>query len=242
MKTVFVTGASRGIGKSIALELGNNFKVVVGFSNSEDMAVEVVEEINNSGGDALSIQLNIGDKNSVDKAFTEIENKYSHVDILINNAGITRDNILPRMKEDEWNDVIQTNLTGNFYTSQRAIKKMIKNKWGRIIFISSVVGLSGNQGQANYAASKAGLIGLSKSISKEVGSRNITSNVIAPGYIETEMTSFIDDENRENIIEQLSIKRMGMPEDISNMVSFLCKDESEYITGQVIPIDGGLTT
>ena len=242
MKTVFVTGASRGIGKSIALELGNNFKVVVGFSNSENMAVEVVEEINNSGGDALSIQLNIGDKNSVDKAFTEIENKYSHVDILINNAGITRDNILPRMKEDEWNDVIQTNLTGNFYTSQRAIKKMIKNKWGRIIFISSVVGLSGNQGQANYAASKAGLIGLSKSISKEVGSRNITSNVIAPGYIETDMTSFIDDENRENIIEQLSIKRMGMPEDISNMVSFLCKDESEYITGQVIPIDGGLTT
>ena len=242
MKTVFVTGASRGIGKSIALELGNNFKVVVGFSNSEDMAVEVVEEINNSGGDALSIQLNIGDKNSVDKAFTEIENKYSHVDILINNAGITRDNILPRMKEDEWNDVIQTNLTGNFYTSQRAIKKMIKNKWGRIVFISSVVGLSGNQGQANYAASKAGLIGLSKSISKEVGSRNITSNVIAPGYIETDMTSFIDDENRENIIEQLSIKRMGIPEDISNMVSFLCKDESEYITGQVIPIDGGLTT
>ena len=242
MKTVFVTGASRGIGKSIALELGKNFKVVVGFSNSEDMAVEVVEEIKNSGGDAFSIQLNIGDKNSVDKAFTEIENKYSHVDILINNAGITRDNILPRMKEDEWNDVIQTNLTGNFYTSQRAIKKMIKNKWGRIIFISSVVGLSGNQGQANYAASKAGLIGLSKSISKEVGSRNITSNVIAPGYIETDMTSFIDDENRENIIEQLSIKRMGMPEDISNMVSFLCKDESEYITGQVIPIDGGLTT
>ena len=242
MKTVFVTGASRGIGKSIALELGKNFKVVVGFSNSEDMAVEVVEEIKNSGGDALSVQLNIGDKNSVDKAFTEIENKYSHVDILINNAGITRDNILPRMKEDEWNDVIQTNLTGNFYTSQRAIKKMIKNKWGRIIFISSVVGLSGNQGQANYAASKAGLIGLSKSISKEVGSRNITSNVIAPGYIETDMTSFIDDENRENIIEQLSIKRMGMPEDISNMVSFLCKDESEYITGQVIPIDGGLTT
>ena len=242
MKTVFVTGASRGIGKSIALELGNNFKVVVGFSNSEDMAVEVVEEIKNSGGDAFSIQLNIGDKNSVDKAFTEIENKYSHVDILINNAGITRDNILPRMKEDEWNDVIQTNLTGNFYTSQRAIKKMIKNKWGRIIFISSVVGLSGNQGQANYAASKAGLIGLSKSISKEVGSRNITSNVIAPGYIETDMTSFINDENRENIIEQLSIKRMGKPEDIANMVSFLSKNESEYITGQVIPIDGGLTT
>ena len=242
MKTVFVTGASRGIGKSIALELGKNYQVVVGFSNSQDKADEVVEEIKKLGGESLSVQLNIEDRNSVDKAFNLIEEAYKHVDILVNNAGITKDNILPRMKDDEWNDVIQTNLTGNFYTAQRAIKKMIKNKWGRLIFISSVVGISGNQGQANYAASKAGLIGLSKSISKEVGSRNITSNVVAPGYIETDMTSFIDDENKENIIEQLSIKRMGMPEDIANMVSFLCKDESEYITGQVIPIDGGLTT
>ncbi len=242
MRTAFVTGASRGIGKSIALDLGKNFKVIVGFSNSEDKANKVVDEINKSGGESLAVQLNIGDRASVDNAFLEIEEKYDHVDILVNNAGITKDNILPRMKDEEWNDVIQTNLTGNFYTSQRAIKKMIKNKWGRIIFISSVVGISGNQGQANYAASKAGLIGLSKSISREVGSRNITSNVIAPGYIETDMTSFIDSENKENIIEQLSIKRMGKPEDIANMVSFLSKNESEYITGQVIPIDGGLTT
>ena len=242
MRTAFVTGASRGIGKSIALDLGKNFKVIVGFSNSQDKANKVVDEINKSGGESLAVQLDIGDRASVDNAFLEIEEKYDHVDILVNNAGITKDNILPRMKDEEWNDVIQTNLTGNFYTSQRAIKKMIKNKWGRIIFISSVVGISGNQGQANYAASKAGLIGLSKSISREVGSRNITSNVIAPGYIETDMTSFIDSENKENIIEQLSIKRMGKPEDIANMVSFLSKDESEYITGQVIPIDGGLTT
>ena len=242
MRTAFVTGASRGIGKSIALDLGKNFKVIVGFSNSQDKANKVVDEINKSGGESLAVQLNIGDRTSVDNAFLEIEEKYDHVDILVNNAGIAKDNILPRMKDQEWNDVIQTNLTGNFYTSQRAIKKMIKNKWGRIIFISSVVGISGNQGQANYAASKAGLIGLSKSISREVGSRNITSNVIAPGYIETDMTSFIDSENRENIIEQLSIKRMGKPEDIANMVSFLSKNESEYITGQVIPIDGGLTT
>ena len=242
MRTAFVTGASRGIGKSIALDLGKNFKVIVGFSNSQDKANKVVDEINKSGGESLAVQLDIGDRASVDNAFLEIEEKYDQVDILVNNAGITKDNILPRMKDEEWNDVIQTNLTGNFYTSQRAIKKMIKNKWGRIIFISSVVGISGNQGQANYAASKAGLIGLSKSISREVGSRNITSNVIAPGYIETDMTSFIDSENKENIIEQLSIKRMGKPEDIANMVSFLSKDESEYITGQVIPIDGGLTT
>ena len=242
MKTVFVTGASRGIGKSIALELGKDYQVIVGFGNSKDKAEEVVEEIKKLGGESLAVQLNIADRNSVDEAFNLIEKTYKNVDILVNNAGITKDNIVPRMKDDEWNDVIQTNLTGSFYTSQRAIKKMIKNKWGRLIFISSVVGISGNQGQANYAASKAGLIGLSKSISKEVGSRNITSNVVAPGYIETDMTSFINDENKENIIEQLSIKRMGMPEDIANMVSFLCKDESEYITGQVIPIDGGLTT
>ena len=189
-----------------------------------------------------TVQINISESDSVDKAFSSIEKDHTSVDVLVNNAGITKDNIMPRMKEDEWLEVIQTNLTGSFYTSQRAIKLMMKNKWGRIIFISSVVGISGNQGQANYAASKAGLIGLSKSISKEMGSRNITSNVVAPGYIETDMTSFLDDQNKENIIEQLSIKRIGKPEDISNIVSFLCSDESEYITGQVIPVDGGLTT
>ena len=214
----------------------------MGYVNSQDKAEEVVNEIAESGGSANSVEINISSKESVDRAFATIEGEYGSVDILINNAGITKDNILPRMKEEEWLDVIQTNLTGSFYTSQRAIKQMMKNKWGRIIFISSVVGISGNQGQSNYAASKAGLIGLAKSISKELGSRNITSNVIAPGYIETDMTSFLDDGNKENIIEQLSIKRIGKPEDISNVVAFLCNDESEYITGQVIPVDGGLTT
>ena len=242
MKTAFVTGGSRGIGSAIALALGKTFHVKVGFANSEDKANDVVKEIVAAGGSASTVQIDISDVESVDNAFTTIEKEYNSVDVLINNAGVTKDNILPRMKEDEWLEVIQTNLTGSFYTSQRAIKLMMKNKWGRIVFISSVVGLSGNQGQANYAASKAGLIGLSKSISKEMGSRNITSNVVAPGYIETDMTSFLDDQNKENIIEQLSIKRIGKPEDISNIVSFLCKDESEYITGQVIPVDGGLTT
>lgn len=242
MKTAFVTGGSRGIGSAIALALGKTFHVVVGFANSGDKANDVVKEIVTAGGSASTVQIDISDAESVDNAFTTIEKEYNSVDVLINNAGVTKDNILPRMKEDEWLEVIQTNLTGSFYTSQRAIKLMMKNKWGRIVFISSVVGLSGNQGQANYAASKAGLIGLAKSISKEMGSRNITSNVVAPGYIETDMTSFLDDQNKENIIEQLSIKRIGKPEDISNIVSFLCKDESEYITGQVIPVDGGLTT
>ncbi len=242
MKTAFVTGGSRGIGSAIALALGKTFHVVVGFANSEDKASDVAKEIVAAGGSASTVQIDISDAESVDNAFTTIEKQYNSVDVLINNAGVTKDNILPRMKEDEWLEVIQTNLTGSFYTSQRAIKLMMKNKWGRIVFISSVVGLSGNQGQANYAASKAGLIGLAKSISKEMGSRNITSNVVAPGYIETDMTSFLDDQNKENIIEQLSIKRIGKPEDISNIVSFLCNDESEYITGQVIPVDGGLTT
>ncbi len=242
MKTAFVTGGSRGIGSAIALALGKTFHVVVGFANSEDKASDVVKEIVAAGGSASTVQIDISDAESVDNAFTTIEKEYNSVDVLINNAGVTKDNILPRMKEDEWLEVIQTNLTGSFYTSQRAIKLMMKNKWGRIVFISSVVGLSGNQGQANYAASKAGLIGLAKSISKEMGSRNITSNVVAPGYIETDMTSFLDEQNKENIIEQLSIKRIGKPEDISNIVSFLCNDESEYITGQVIPVDGGLTT
>ena len=242
MKTAFVTGGSRGIGKAIAIELGNNFHVVVGYSNSEDKANDVAKDIISSGGSASTIRVDISNSESVDEAFTSIEKDYTSVDVLINNAGVTKDNILPRMKKDEWLEVIQTNLTGSFYTSQRAIKLMMKNKWGRIIFISSVVGITGNQGQANYAASKAGLIGLAKSISKEMGSRNITSNVVAPGYIETDMTSFLDNQNKENIIEQLSIKRIGKPEDISNVVSFLCNEESEYITGQVIPVDGGLST
>jgi len=242
MKTAFVTGGSRGIGRSIALDLGKKFHVVVGFSVSNDKAEEVCKKIISNGGSSSIVQIDISDSDSVDAAFSSIEKEYTSVDVLINNAGITKDNILPRMKEDEWLEVIQTNLTGSFYTSQRAIKLMMKNKWGRIVFISSVVGISGNQGQANYAASKAGLIGLSKSISKEMGSRNITSNVVAPGYIETDMTSFLDEQNKENIIEQLSIKRIGKPEDISNVVSFLCSEESEYITGQVIPVDGGLTT
>jgi len=242
MKTAFVTGGSRGIGKSISLNLGKKFHVVVGYSVSNEKAKEVSDEIIDNGGSSSTVQINISESDSVDEAFSSIEKDHTSVDVLINNAGITKDNIMPRMKKDEWLEVIQTNLTGSFYTSQRAIKLMMKNKWGRIVFISSVVGISGNQGQANYAASKAGLIGLSKSISKEMGSRNITSNVVAPGYIETDMTSFLNDQNKENIIEQLSIKRIGKPEDISNIVSFLCSDESEYITGQVIPVDGGLTT
>ena len=242
MKTALVTGGSRGIGKAISLSLGKSFNVVVGYSSSKDSAEEVVEDIVKSGGTATAIQIDVKSSESIENAFVTIEEEFDGVDVLVNNAGITKDNILPRLKEDDWNDVIDTNLSGSFKTSQRAIKHMMKNKWGRIVFISSIVGMMGNQGQANYAASKAGLIGLSKSIAKEMGSRNITSNVIAPGYVDTDMTAFLSDEQKNNIIEQLSIKRIGKPEDIANIVSFLTSDESEYITGQVISVDGGITS
>ena len=241
MKTALITGGSRGIGSAICKALSANHKVVIGYSNSKEDAKKLEESINSNGGNAMSVKIDVSDKNSINTAFEEIEESYGIVEVLVNNAGITRDNILPRMKDSEWDDVIQTNLTGSYLTTQRAIKNMMKNKWGRIIFISSVVGISGNQGQSNYAASKAGLIGFAKSVSKEMGARNITSNVIAPGYIETDMTSFLSEENKENIIEQLSIKRIGKPEDISNVVSFLSSEESEYITGQVISVDGGLS-
>ena len=240
MKTSLITGGSRGIGKAIALDLGKSFNVAVGYSSSKDKGDTVVEEIIKSGGTAIAVEIDVTNAKSIENAFTTIEEKFGGIDVLINNAGITKDNILPRLKEDDWNDVIATNLSGSFRTSQRAIKHMIKNKWGRIIFISSISGIIGNQGQANYAASKAGLIGLAKSISKEMGSRNITVNVVAPGYIDTDMTSFLGDDEKDNIIEQLSIKRIGTPEDIANIVSFLCSDKSEYITGQVIKVDGGL--
>ena len=241
MKTALITGGARGIGSAISKALSTNHKVVIGYSNSTEEAKKLVESITSNGGHAMSVKIDVSDKNSINTAFEEIEESYGIVDVLVNNAGITKDNILPRMKDSEWDDVIQTNLTGSYLTTQRAIKNMMKNKWGRIIFISSVVGISGNQGQSNYAASKAGLIGFAKSVSKEMGTRNITSNVIAPGYIETDMTSFLSEENKENIIEQLSIKRIGKPEDISNVVSFLSSEESEYITGQVISVDGGLS-
>ena len=242
MKTALVTGGSRGIGKAIAQKLAETSNVAVGYSNSNEQADEVVNSIQANGGNAIAVQIDVTDNESVEKCFELIEKEFSSVEILVNNAGITKDNIFPRLKQDDWDSVIDTNLTGSFRASQRAIKGMMKNKWGRIVFISSVAGISGNMGQSNYAASKAGMIGLAKTISKELGSRNITSNVIAPGYIDTDMTSFLNDEQKEDIIGQLSIKRVGKPEDIANMVSFLCSDESEYITGQVFPVDGGLTT
>jgi len=241
MKVALVTGGSKGIGQKVCLALANdNTVIAVGFHNDSAGAEKTVEIIIQKGLQAFAIHIDIGNSESVDSAFSDIEKEYGVVSILVNNAGITKDNLLPRMPEDDWDSVLNTNLKGGFRATKRAIKGMIKNKWGRIIYISSIVGVDGNAGQSNYSASKAGIIGFAKSISKEVGSRNITSNVVAPGYIETDMTSTFTEEQKEVILDKISIKRLGKGEDIANIVSFLASNESEYITGQVIKVDGGL--
>ena len=241
MKVALVTGGSKGIGQKVCLALANdNTVIAVGFHNDSAGAEKTVEIIIQKGLQAFAIHIDIGNSESVDSAFSDIEKEYGVVSILVNNAGITKDNVLPRMPEDDWDSVLNTNLKGGFRATKRAIKGMIKNKWGRIIYISSIVGVDGNAGQSNYSASKAGIIGFAKSISKEVGSRNITSNVVAPGYIETDMTSAFTEEQKEVILDKISIKRLGKGEDIANIVSFLASNESEYITGQVIKVDGGL--
>ncbi len=240
MKTALVTGGSRGIGRAIALELGKSCYVAVGYTSSKDSAEEVVGEIVKSGGEATAIQIDVTSSESIENAFTTIEKELNGVDILVNNAGITKDNILPRIKEDDWNDVINTNLTGSFKTSQRAIKHMMKNKWGRIVFISSIVGIVGNQGQANYAASKAGLIGMTKSVARELSSRGITANCVAPGYVETDMTNKLTDEIKSSLNEQIPLGRIGNVKDIAYAVAFLASDEASYITGQTLSVDGGM--
>ena len=241
MKVALVTGGSKGIGQKVCLALANdNTVVAVGFNSDSTGASKTVGLITQKDLQAFAIHIDIGNSESVDSAFSDIEKEYGVVSILVNNAGIIKDNVLPRMPEDDWDSVLNTNLKGGFRATKRAIKGMIKNKWGRIIYISSVVGVDGNAGQSNYAASKAGIIGFAKSISKEVGSRNITSNVVAPGYIETDMTSTFTEEQKDVILDKISIKRLGKGEDIANIVSFLASNESEYITGQVIRVDGGL--
>ena len=240
MKTVFVTGASRGIGKSIALELGKDYQVIVGFGNSKDKAEEVVEEIKKLGGESLAVQLNIADRNSVDEAFNLIEKTYKNVDILVNNAGITKDNLTIRMDNEEWKKVIDINLTSTFLLSKYVIKKMLKKKFGKIINITSVVGHTGNLGQANYSASKGGVSSMSKSLSLEYAKKNIMINCIAPGFIETSMTEKINEDYKTQLKSKIPLDRFGTPQDIANCTAFLCSDISNYITGETIHVNGGM--
>ena len=240
-KVALVTGAGRGIGRATALSLGAaGARVAVNYNASEAAAQEVVGAIASEGGEAMPIKADVSKSDEVDAMVSYLVKEWGRVDILVNNAGITRDNLMMRMSQEEWDSVIETNLRSAFFTTKAVLRPMLRNRWGRIICLSSIVGLTGNLGQANYAAAKAGLIGFTKSIAREVASRNITANVIAPGYINTDITAVLPEELKDAMLKTVPAERVGEPEDIANAVLFLVSDLSSYITGQVLNVNGGM--
>jgi 3-oxoacyl-[acyl-carrier protein] reductase len=236
-RSAVVTGATRGIGRAIAASLIEAGARVAVVGRSEATAKEAAGAL---GGGAEGFAADISDAAAAAAMITAVEAAFGAVDILVNNAGITRDNILPRLKDADWDAVIDANLRGAFVTTRAAVRGMMKRRWGRVINISSVVGLVGNKGQTNYAASKAGLIGLTKSVAKELASRNILANVIAPGFIETDMIQAMTPDAREVLLRQIPLERLGTPNDIASLVTFLSSDHASYITGQVFVVDGGM--
>ncbi|GLH63286.1 3-oxoacyl-[acyl-carrier-protein] reductase [Parageobacillus sp. G301] len=240
-KVALVTGASRGIGRAIALELARQgAKVAVNYAGNEAKANEVVEEIKNMGGEAFAIQADVSNAEAVDQMVKAVLERFERIDILVNNAGITRDNLLMRMKEEEWDDVININLKGVFNCTKAVTRPMMKQRYGRIVNIASIVGVSGNPGQANYVAAKAGVIGLTKTAARELASRNITVNAVAPGFITTDMTDRLSEELKAEMLKQIPLARFGEPEDVAKVVSFLVSDAASYMTGQTLHVDGGM--
>jgi 3-oxoacyl-[acyl-carrier protein] reductase len=240
-KIAVVTGASRGIGRQIALTLAEKgATVIVNYNGSAAKAEEVVSEIQAAGGQAEAVQCNVSDFEKAAELMNYVVKKYSRVDILVNNAGITRDNLLMKMSEEDFDAVINTNLKGAFNCIRHISRQMLKQRSGRIINIASVSGVLGNAGQANYSASKAGVIGMTKAVARELASRGITANAIAPGFVDTEMTQVLADNVKEAAVEQIPMKRFGSTKDIANTVAFLASEEAGYITGQVICVDGGM--
>jgi 3-oxoacyl-[acyl-carrier protein] reductase len=240
-KVAVVTGASRGIGREIALELASKgIFVVINYNGNEQKANEVKEQIEGAGGEAVIRACDVSDYSACEDFFAWIIKEYGRIDILINNAGITKDGLLMRMSEEDFSKVIDVNLKGTFNCIRQVTRTMMKQKGGRIVNLSSVVGVSGNVGQANYAASKAGVIGLTKSVAKELASRNITVNAIAPGFIETDMTDVLSEGVKEEMLKQIPMKCFGKPSDIAKTAAFLVSDDARYITGQVLCVDGGL--
>ncbi|MFL2701760.1 MAG: beta-ketoacyl-ACP reductase [Gammaproteobacteria bacterium] len=234
MKTALITGASRGIGNAIAMQLKNEGFRVLGTATSSAGASQLEDQ----GIEGMVLDLNSFD--SKEKFWEEVVNKETQLSVLVNNAGITRDNIVLRMSDDEWQDIMNVNLNGTFYVSKKALKMMLKLKWGRIINITSTSASIGNKGQSNYSAAKAGVEAFTKSLAREVGKRNITINSIAPGFIDTDMTQQSDGVNMEDLINEIPLGRFGKPDEVAHLASFLCSEEASYITGQVIHINGGL--
>ena len=240
-RVALVTGGSRGIGRAVALRLASSgHAVAVNYAANGAAAEEVVEAITTAGGVAIAVQADVGDADAVAAMFETVEGHLGKVEVLVNNAGITRDDLLLRMGPEAWDQVIETNLRSVYLCSRAAMRGMLRSRWGRIISVSSVSGISGNPGQANYAASKAAIIGFSKSVAREIGSRNITVNVVAPGFIETDMTEELGSEIADEVASRVAVGRLGRPEEIAAAVGYLASDDAAYVTGQTLVVDGGL--
>ena len=239
-RVALVTGGARGIGKAISEKLASEGAIIVMVDVMLDVAEQGAAEFRAKGYEAMAIQANVANVEDADKAVKAVVEKYGKLDILVNNAGITRDTLMMRMTEQDWDMVMAVNLKGTFNFTKAATKNMMRARYGRIVNIASVVGRMGNVGQANYSASKAGVIALTKTTAKEFGSRNITVNAVAPGFIQTDMTGKLSEEVRKELLKTIPLQRAGLPEDVANVVCFFCQDESAYVTGQVLNIDGGM--
>lgn len=239
-RTAFVTGASRGIGRACALQLAAaGYRVALGARNRE-LLEQVAQEIRAAGGEAFAVTIDLGSQESIKEAMATVAKEFGVITVLINNAGITRDGLSMRMKREDWDAVLNTNLSGAFFCCQQAMPGMMKERWGRIINIASVVGQMGNAGQANYVAAKAGLIGVTKTLAQELGARNITVNCVTPGFVDTDMTAVLPDEVKEKMLGVIPLKRFGKAEDIAAAVKFLASDEAGYVTGAVLNVNGGM--
>jgi 3-oxoacyl-[acyl-carrier protein] reductase len=239
-EVVLVSGASRGIGQAIALNLGKKGATVIGTATSEKGAESISAYLKENGVKGQGMVLNVTDQSSIDDLLTAMKDNYAMPSVLVNNAGITRDNLMMRMKDEEWDDIIQTNLTSIFKLSKACLRAMMKARKGRIISIASVVGLTGNAGQTNYAAAKAGIFGFTKSLAREIGSRGITVNAVAPGFIDTDMTRGLPDEAKEALLKQIPLNRLGDADEIASAVGFLASDDAAYITGETLNVNGGM--